>query len=390
MKKFEQLAISLLLVLALLAGCGSNTSDKPQNWIEDAQQSSEVSDQVSDDQNDSDDAESSDGIVSDSNPLEKSAAPDQNTSSTPNNTNKSEHAEYIATDCTDVFSLNNVPAYSGNAYVAVNNNAPYFDVEQLTDISVEYYSPLDSLDRCGMAYACVGQDLMPTEERGSIGMVKPSGWHTIKYDCVDGGYLYNRCHLIGYQLSGENANTQNLITGTRYLNIQGMLPFENMIADYVKETDNHVAYRVTPIFDGDNLVANGVLMEGYSVEDAGDGICFCVFAYNVQPGVTIEYTTGESTLAEQPAEPSTTTSNPQTTTSQETGSDAKGDSTGSSQTTESDQVTASYILNTNSKKFHYPTCSSVGQMKESNKQAYTGSRDDLIAMGYSPCGRCHP
>lgn len=217
-------------------------------------------------------------------------------------------------------------------------------------------------------------------------MVKPTGWHTVKYDCVDGGYLYNRCHLIGYQLSGENANAQNLITGTRYLNIQGMLPFENMIADYVKETDNHVAYRVTPIFNGDNLLADGVLMEGYSIEDDGDGVCFCVFAYNVQPGVTIEYATGESSLVEQPTEPSATGN-----TSVSNSNDTKKDDSGtSSNTTETEKVTASYILNTNSKKFHYPTCSSVGQMKEANKQEYTGSRDDLIAEGYSPCGRCHP
>ena len=145
-------------------------------------------------------------------------------------------------------------------------------------------------------YACVGQDIMPTQERGSIGQIKPTGWHTVKYDCVDGKYLYNRCHLIGYQLTGENANEKNLITGTRYLNIDGMLPFENMVADYVQETNNHVLYRVTPIFEGDNLLADGVLIEGSSVEDNGDDICFCAFAYNVQPGVTINYATGDSAL----------------------------------------------------------------------------------------------
>ena len=135
---------------------------------------------------------------------------------------------------------------------------------------------------------------MPTEERGSIGSVKPSGWQTVKYDFVDGKYLYNRCHLLGYQLTGENANEQNLITGTRYLNVDGMLPFENMVADYVKETDNHVMYRVTPVFDGAELVARGVLMEAYSVEDGGDGVEFCVYCYNVQPGVKIDYATGDS------------------------------------------------------------------------------------------------
>ena len=197
------------------------------------------------------------------------------------------------------FSLSDVEPYSGSAYVAVNGNIPYFTSSELTTTSFELYSALDSLSRCGTAYACIGQDLMPTEERGSIGSVKPSGWHTVRYNgVVDGNYLYNRCHLIGFQLSGENANERNLITGTRYLNIDGMLPFENMVADYVQETNSHVLYRVTPVFEGDNLLAAGVLMEGYSVEDDGDGICFCIFAYNVQPGVTINYATGDSTLPE--------------------------------------------------------------------------------------------
>ena len=168
----------------------------------------------------------------------------------------------------------------------------------MTTSSFERYAPLDSLGRCGVAYANIGKDIMPTEERGSIGMVKPSGWHSIRYENVDGKYLYNRCHLIGYQLSAENANTSNLITGTRYLNIQGMLPFENMVADYIRETGNHVLYRVTPIYEGDNLVASGVLMEAYSVEDEGDGICFNVYCYNVQPGIVIDYATGASALAD--------------------------------------------------------------------------------------------
>ena len=215
--------------------------------------------------------------------------------------------------------------------------------------------------------ACVGRDIMPTEERGSIGQVKPTGWHTVKYDCVDGKYLYNRCHLIGYQLTGENANTKNLITGTRYMNVDGMLPFENMVADYVKETGNHVMYRVTPIFKGNNLLANGVQMEAYYVEDDGDGICFNVFVYNVQPQITINYATGDSSFNG-------------TTTEIE-----------SSQTqTENKTESATYILNTNTKKFHYPTCSSVSRMSEKNKETYNGSRDDLISQGYDPCGNCHP
>ena len=198
----------------------------------------------------------------------------------------------------NTYSLDSIPDYSGSPYVTVNDNQPYFSDSDVTTTSFESYSDLDSLGRCGVAYACVSTDTMPTEERGSIGQIKPTGWHTVKYDCIDGKYLYNRCHLIGYQLTAENANKKNLITGTRYLNVDGMLPFENMVADYIKETDNHVLYRVTPIFDSDNLVASGVLMEAESVEDKGEAICFCVFCYNVQPGVTIDYATGESTLAE--------------------------------------------------------------------------------------------
>lgn len=197
-------------------------------------------------------------------------------------------------DRTETFSLDSVPAYSQKAYAVINNNIPYFTEADYTTESYEYYSNLDSLGRCGVCIASIGRDLMPSEERGPIGKVRPSGWHTIKYDNIDGNYLYNRCHLIGYQLTGENANTANLITGTRYLNVQGMLPFEDMTADYIKETGNHVLYRATPVFDGDNLVADGVLLEGYSVEDNGAGICFNVFCYNVQPGIEIDYATGDS------------------------------------------------------------------------------------------------
>ena len=197
------------------------------------------------------------------------------------------------------YALSDIPEYSGEAYIVLNDNQPEFSPEDLTTNSYESYSPLDELGRCGVATANVGVDIMPTEPRGSIGSVKPSGWQSVKYDCVDGKYLYNRCHLIGYQLSGENANRQNLITGTRYLNMDGMLPFENLVADYVKETENHVLYRVTPVFNGSDLVAMGVQMEAQSVEDGGEGICFNVYAYNVQPGVVIDYATGESTLDDQ-------------------------------------------------------------------------------------------
>ena len=216
---------------------------------------------------------------------------------------------------------------------------------------------------------------MPTEDRGDIGQVKPTGWHTVKYDCVDGKYLYNRCHLIGYQLTGENANEENLITGTRYLNVEGMLPFEDLVADYVQETDNHVLYRVTPVFEGDNLVASGVQMEGWSVEDEGEGVCFNVYVYNVQPGVTIDYATGESALASDT--PESGTADTETTAGEDTAP-------------ETETAETTYILNTSSHKFHLPDCPSVSSMKEANKSTYTGSREDLIAQGYEPCGQCKP
>lgn len=192
-------------------------------------------------------------------------------------------------------TLDSIPEFDGETpYVIINENIPFFTEDEIVSESYELYGERDGLGRCTVAIACVGIDIMPTEERGSIGSVKPSGWQTVKYDFVSGKYLYNRCHLIGYQLTGENANKQNLITGTRFLNIEGMLPFEDMIADYVKETENHVMLRVTPIFHGDDLVASGVLMEAWSVEDDGEGICFNVYAYNNQPGVIIDYATGDS------------------------------------------------------------------------------------------------
>jgi len=280
------------------------------------------------------------------------------------------------------FSLDSIPEFTDKPYVAANDDNPYFTDADLTTTAFETYSPLDSLGRCGFAYANVCTETMPTEERGEIGQIKPSGWHTVKYDNVDGKYLYNRCHLIGYQLTAENANEKNLITGTRYLNVEGMLPFENMVADYVKETSNHVLYRVTPIFKDDNLVASGVLMEAKSVEDKGAGVSFNVFVYNNQPGVTIDYSTGESWLTV------SGTANTESNAADAVQPSAAETNTGASTATEPTEQT--YILNTNTHKFHYPDCSSVKQMSDSNKQTFTGSRDDLIAQGYSPCGRCKP
>ena len=260
-------------------------------------------------------------------------------------------------DASSTVALTDIPPFSGQPYVAINGNEPSFLPGEMTTSSYEVYSPLDSLGRCGVASACIGVDLMPTGERGSIGQVKPSGWQTVKYDCVDGKYLYNRCHLIGYQLSGENANKQNLITGTRYMNVDGMLPFENMVADYVKETENHVLYRVTPMYTGDDLVAAGVLMEAKSVEDDGEGVCFSVYVYNCQPGVEIDYATGESWL-----EGGTRPETPE----------------------------IIYVLNTSSKKFHLPDCSGAASMKAENRQEYSGSRESLVSQGYQPCGTCKP
>ena len=268
-------------------------------------------------------------------------------------------------------NMGEIPEYSGEAYVTIENNIPNFTDSDLKRESFETYSDLDSLGRCGIAYANIGQDLMPTEDRGSIGQVKPSGWHTVKYDCVDGKYLYNRCHLIGFQLTAENANTKNLITGTRYLNVEGMLPFENMVADYIKETENHVLYRVTPIYEGDNLVVSGVQMEAKSVEDNGEGILFNVYCYNVQPGVSIDYTTGESQL------------------SNDDGSSA-GNTEGNIEAENEKKTESSYVLNTNTKKFHLPSCSSLNQMNENNKEEFTGTRDELIQQGYESCKRCNP
>lgn len=255
-----------------------------------------------------------------------------------------------------------IPAYSGSPYIVLNQNQPDFSEEDKNTQIFEQYSPLDSLGRCGPASACLGPETLPDGDRESISQIHPSGWQSVQYDCVDGKSLYNRCHLIGFQLSGENANAQNLITGTRYLNIEGMLPFENMTADYIRETGNHVLYRVTPVFTGNNLVADGVRMEGWSVEDQGEGICFHVYCYNVQPGIEISYSTGDSRLAEETAPADQT--------------DSSGAQT--------------YILNTNTRRFHLPSCSSAKDIKTENRREYRGSREELIKEGYEPCGNCSP
>ena len=375
--------LSCFLIFALcistLSACGSDTAPS------DHSPSSSLQVEISDLQDSTPgETEERDGFESlDSASCKGDTVPSQSDAPSASQGQQTESSAPTEITTASSFSLSDVPAYSGKAYISVNGNVPYFTAAELTTTSFETYSDLDTLGRCGVTYACIGQDLMPTKERGSIGMVKPTGWHTVRYDdLVDGKYLYNRCHLIGYQLTGENANTQNLITGTRYLNIEGMLPFENMVADYIQETNNHVLYRVTPIFEGNNLLANGVLMEGYSVEDKGAGGSYCVFAYNVQPGIEIDYATGESKLADsaQQEEQKTATVTPTPSPEPEK----------QEPVTRSEASQADYILNTNTKKFHYPTCSSVNDMKEKNKQEFFGTRDEAISNGYSPCGRCKP
>lgn len=265
-------------------------------------------------------------------------------------------------------SLDAIPAYDGKAYVAVNNNEPFFTDSDMTTTAFENYSDLDSLGRCGVAYANICKDIMPTEERGKIGMIKPSGWHTVKYDVIKDRYLYNRCHLIGYQLAGENANPKNLITGTRYLNVEGMLPFENLVADYVNNTGNHVLYRVTPMFSGSNLVANGVLIEAKSVEDNGGGILFNVYCYNVQPGVGINYENGDSWLDG-------------TTGSASSGSDSSAAENSAADS--SNRETMVHITATG-KKYHRAGCRTL---KKSDTEV---TLDEAKSMGLSPCGICNP
>ncbi len=298
-------------------------------------------------------------------------------------------------------SLDAIPAYDGKAYVAVNNNEPFFTDSDMITTAFENYSDLDSLGRCGVAYANICKDIMPTEERGKIGMIKPSGWHTVKYDVIKDRYLYNRCHLIGYQLAGENANPKNLITGTRYLNVEGMLPFENLVADYVNNTGNHVLYRVTPMFSGSNLVANGVLIEAKSVEDNGGGIFFNVYCYNVQPGVGINYENGDSWLDGTTPQQSAQTDTPQNEGSQSSAGSGAGEYGSSGSTTgsassgsdssvaensaadSSNSETMVHITATG-KKYHRAGCRTL---KKSDTEV---TLDEAKSMGLSPCGICNP
>lgn len=275
------------------------------------------------------------------------------------------------------FSPSDVVPYDNNPSLVINGNIPFFSDDEKKTESFETYGELDKLGRCTKAYACIDRSMMPETEREPIGNIQPSGWQLIKYDFIEDIFLYNRCHLIGYQLTGQNANERNLITGTRYMNVQGMLPYENQVAEYLKSSDNHALYRVTPIFDGDNLVASGVLMEAYSVEDEG-ALQFCVYCYNVQPGVIISYDTGES-VADETYEAARLPSS---------ASDTDGEYV--------DEVGliipegTTYVLNENTKRFHYADCDSVYEMLDKNRAFTDLSREELIEQGYRPCGNCKP
>lgn len=285
--------------------------------------------------------------------------------------------DYFATSTQAPISLDEIPDFSGKPFVEINGNIPFFTDEEKVTESYETYYDLDGLGRCTLAVACIGTDLMPTEDREGLD-TKPTGWQSVKYDIVDGKYLYNRCHLIGFQLTGENDNERNLITGTRFLNIDGMLPFENMVADYVEETGNHVMYRVTPIFKGNELVARGVLMEAWSVEDGGDGICFNIYAYNNQPGIVINYANGDSALDDGntnfPDDPDDTNIGD---------NNSEGDGKGEN----SDEEKCLFVINSSTKKYHTPSCRYA---TGNNVENYTGTREALEADGYTPCKVCNP
>lgn len=332
------------------------------------------------------------------------------------NTNAEELTIPDPSGVTSQVSLDDIPEYSGQPYAEINGNVPNFTEEELASDTFESYKDLDTFGRCTQAFALVGPETLPTEKRGSISNVHPSGWHTDRYSFVDGAVLYNRCHLIAYSLTAENANECNLITGTRYMNIEGMNPFEIQIADYVKDTGNHVLYRVTPIFDGEDLVCRGVQMEGYSVEDSGAGVCFNVFCYNVQPGVDIDYATGNNCLShhnsghhmydghshygmKMPYAGGALSDSSSASASSQNGENGESATNGATNGATNDASGTSdssatahcdYILNTNTMKFHHVYCSDAGRIKDKNKSEYSGTREELLDMGYSPCKRCCP
>ncbi len=276
-------------------------------------------------------------------------------------------------------SPDGLPAYEGIPYAELHDGVPSFSLADAERGPFQEYAELDHLGRCGAAYALVSVETMPEGERGSIGHVLPTGFEQKRYDIVEGGSLYNRCHLMAFQLTGQNDNIQNLITGTRYMNATGMKPFEDNIASYVKRTGGSVLYRVTPLFLGNELVARGVQMEAFSIEDDGDAIRFNVYCHNVQPGIGIDYATGASWLTDEQTHSAPAASEEAA---------AESDAAASDEATTSPLAT--YILNTNTKRFHLPDCSSAASIKEKNRQQCEDSREHLISLGYAPCGACHP
>lgn len=379
LKKFKiknWLAILLSVVLLFTGVLMSPTSDTPDiNTGDDTSISTTVDDETSSTTDSSkdttDNSETTSGTESTDKPSTDTSNPTD--TSKPTETDKPTTSSGVGKGKASPVSLSSIPAYSGKAYVSVDGNVPNFSAAELTTKGYEKYSNLDSLGRTGVAVASVGKDTMPAdgEKRGDISSIKPTGWVQAKYDCVSGGWLYNRCHLIGWQLSAENANKKNLLTGTKYLNISGMLPFENMVADYIDETGNHVAYRITPIYSGNNLLASGVQMEAYSVEDNGEGISFNVYCYNVQPEVTIDYATGKS------SGPSSSTTQTPTTSTTPTPEPEPDTNTNTSQTV--------YITATGKKYHSTKNCSGL-----SNANAiYDSTLEEAENKGLEPCKKCH-
>lgn len=372
------LCISVILGALLLSGCGLNDGDKGTEAV-----SKLIAEEDSTDKN------AEEITTAERSTTERSTTEKSTTEITTTETTTTEiTSEEVIENKTVEFSYNDVPEFNNNSYVEINNNIPFFSDKDLTKEAFESYSDLDSLGRCGVAFALLGKETMPMKERrGEIGDIKPSGWHTVKYpEIISDNYLYNRCHLIAFQLAGENDNEKNLITGTRYFNVSGMEPFENKVASYIENTNNHVLYRVTPIYNQDDLVATGVLMEARSVEDNGKGLSYCVFVYNYQPGIIIDYQNGDSKVDETYVADNSNTSATEVTSEDKTTEDIET----TSEVSTENNVEVTYIINLNTKKFHRPTCSSVNEMNEKNKDYSTLSRDEIINQGYVPCKRCNP
>ena len=369
----KALTIVLAVVLLFAGSLATPTSEISSDNSNSSQITETVSDDTSSTTNDSSDKTS----TSDKEQGSSETSSEDKTSSTNSSTTSSQTQKptnSVGTGSATAVKLSSIPAYSGKASVVINNNVPNFSASELTTKGYEKYSSLDSLGRTQVAVASVGKDTMPAanESRGDISSIKPTGWNQAKYECVSGGWLYNRCHLIGWQLSAENANKGNLITGTKYLNISGMLPFENMVADYIKETNNHVAYRITPIYDGNNLLASGVQMEAYSVEDNGEGICFNVYCYNVQPQITINYATGASTGPSSNSSSTTTSSTTKPTTTPDPEPAPDNNTGGSSMV---------WIPSSGSKYHSRSGCSGM-------KNPSQVSKSEAESRGYSPCYKC--